>query len=121
MKGFMRITGSGFGVNKNDIRVWLKNGNGEMVYELNVVEISDTELKVRIPGGEGEGEFKVVVIREGYGNAGVATTGVDIFWYRIGVHNIEPRTGSLNGGTILTITGENFSPLISENQVYIGN
>jgi hypothetical protein len=37
------------------------------------------------------------------------------------VTSVSPTIGSSNGGTVLTITGRNFCPLVEDNQAYIGN
>lgn len=118
LKGFMTITGSGFGSNKNDLTVWLNNGSN--VYQMNVIEANDTTLKVRIPGGL-PGDFDVLVQKAGLGYAQVNPVGANAFTYGIFVDSISPSTGSINGGTILTITGSNFSPVLLENQAYIGD
>lgn len=62
LKGFMTITGTNFGTNVNDLTVWLQKA-GVNAYQLNVIEATDTELKVRIPGAEQSDEFRVIVTR----------------------------------------------------------
>src|SRR5690606_10179937 len=42
------------------------------------------------------------------------------FAYQILVTSITPETGSKYGGTLLTITGENFSVAPTDNQVFLG-
>ena len=114
----MTITGSGFGNDKNAITVWLNNGSN--VYQMNVIEANDTSLKVRIPGGL-PGHFNVLVKLAGLGYAQVNPLDANAFTYGIFVDSIFPVTGSINGGTVLTITGSNFSPVLLENQVYVGD
>lgn len=114
----MNISGSGFGSDKSKLTAWLNNGTN--VYQLNVIEASDTLLKVRIPGGL-PGNFNVVVQKEGSGYADVNPVGANAFTYGIWIDSISPATGSMNGGTIITISGKNFSPVLAENQVYVGN
>lgn len=108
----MTIEGTGFGTNANDLSVWLHNETAGYVYQLNVIEVADTELKVRIPGGESHGTYRVLVTREGLGDAIPNPVDANVFSYRISINSISPTTGSINGGTILTITGENFSPIL---------
>ena len=62
LKGFMIITGSGFGTVPGALTVWLQLSSINK-YQLNIIEVSDTQLKVRIPGGEASGEFRVIVTR----------------------------------------------------------
>lgn len=50
LKGFMTVTGEGFGTDKSLINAWLMK-DGINVYPLNVIQITDTTLKLRIPGG----------------------------------------------------------------------
>lgn len=119
LKASMNITGVRFGTNRSEVTVWLVK-NTTRVYQLNVLKINDTQMLVRIPGGL-PGIFRVVVSRIAYGNSKENTVGAATFTYEIGVTSISPLTGSINGGTILTITGNNFSPDPTENQVFIGS
>lgn len=60
---------------------------------------------MRIPGAEASGDFNVIVTREGFGNAVPSPANSNLFTYGIFVTSITPTTGSINGGTVLTITG----------------
>jgi hypothetical protein len=42
------------------------------------------------------------------GDSIAATAGSNTFQYSVTVTGISPATGSINGGTLLTITGTNF-------------
>ena len=75
LKGNMTITGLGFGTSASDLTVFLVNSIGERTYQMNVLSASDTELLVKIPGGE-SGTFTVIVNRAGYGDSSETTTGV---------------------------------------------
>lgn len=57
LKGTMEITGIGFGVNQAAIRVDLANSSGK-VYQMRVLKLNDTYIKVGIPGGL-TGKYKV--------------------------------------------------------------
>ena len=46
----MNITGSGFGTNISDVQIHLANGSGK-VYEMRVLELTDTMIQCGIPGG----------------------------------------------------------------------
>ena len=66
LKGVMTISGSGFGVDKSVLKVNLVNGT-EILYEMRILSVSDTELKCGIPGGlAGNYEVKVTKAGEGY-------------------------------------------------------
>ena len=118
LKGSLTINGIRFGTNRSEVTVWLVNTTAR-VYQLNVIRINDTQLLVKLPGGL-PGTFKVVVSRVGFGNSMESTVGAATFVYEVVVTSISPLTGSINGGTILTITGRNFSPDPAENQVFVG-
>jgi len=112
LKGSMNITGTNFGTVKGDLNVYLVNSTGHRVYQMNVLNVSDTQLTVKIPGGETAGTFTVVVNRAGFGDSAEATTDAAKFKYEIVITSITPSSGSPNGGTVLTIAGVNFCPLI---------
>lgn len=118
LKGSMTINGLRFGTNRSEVTVWLTNSTAR-VYQLNVIRINDTQLLVKLPGGL-PGTFKVVVSRLGYGNSKESTAGIATFKYEIVINSVSPTVGSRSGGTILTITGRNFSPDPTDNQVFVG-
>jgi hypothetical protein len=120
LKGSLKIFGSNFGNNKSALAVYLTNSTGFRVYQLNVLEANDTEVKVKLSGGL-TGAFNVSVVRWGYGSSIEATPGIATFKYEIVITGISPTVGSKHGGTILTITGRNFSPDPLDNQVYISD
>ena len=80
---------------------------------------SDPDVIWAYLGGGQSGDYKLSVSRTGYGQSKPATDGADAFSYVVKVNSISPAAGSSAGGTILTITGENF--VSGSNQVYIGN
>lgn len=98
----MTINGSNFGNDKSQLNVWLNNGTN--IYKLNVIEASDITLKVRIPGGV-SGNFNVLVQKMGVGYAQPNPINANAFSYGIFIDSITPLSGSINGGTILTING----------------
>jgi hypothetical protein len=59
LKGIMNITGSGFGTNPSAVRVDLANATGK-VYQMRILTLNDTFIKVGIPGGLA-GHYKVQV------------------------------------------------------------
>lgn len=54
------------------------------------------------------------------GDSIAATAYSNIFEYAVSVSSIYPQTGSINGGTLLTITGVNFVNDTTQTNVYIG-
>ena len=118
LKGFMNITGEEFGTDKSELSVWLTQ-NSENIYQLNVIDVNNTNIYVRISGGE-SGEFRVAVNKKSSGYASIESSDANKFVYGIFVTSVYPSTGSINGGTVLTIQGENFSADKRENQVYVG-
>ena len=42
------------------------------------------------------------------------------FTYGTFITSVTPTSGSIFGGTVLTIIGENFSPTVLSNQAYVG-
>lgn len=81
---------------------------------LNPETMSDNTIEALLPGGR-TGSFKLVVEKE------IGRSNKKNFRYEIKVTGLSPKTGSVGGGTVLTITGENFSKVPNENQVFIGD
>jgi hypothetical protein len=67
VKTVMNITGSGFGNDASQITVYLTNSSGN-IYQMKILDITDTLLKVGVPGGL-PGTFDVNVAKAGFGNA----------------------------------------------------
>jgi hypothetical protein len=107
LKTPMRIYGSNFnGTVPSNNRAYLDTPDGEQVYELSIVTVASngTWMDVILPGGH-NGHYFVRTRKLGIGDSSK-----DIpFEYRILIYSISPVSGSKNGGTVLTITGDNFS------------
>jgi len=87
----------------------LSNSSGK-VYPLRVISIVDTKIKVGLSGGL-TGMFKVqVTMPTTSGDSVASPVGADAFEYVNSITSISPLTGSYYGGTLITITGTNFSP-----------
>jgi hypothetical protein len=119
IKGLLQIVGSGFGTNKTAVQVFLSNSSGK-VYQLNVLSVNDTNVQAGLSGGLA-GTFTVQVTLPDFNGDNIAAPGVDQFQYLCSITSVSPSTGSYNGGTLLTITGTNFSPAYSDTLVYIGD
>lgn len=121
LKGTLFIYGNGFGTTRADLAVYLVNSTGFRVYQLNILDGNDTSLKVKLSGGV-TGAFKASVVRAGYGSSTESAAGAADFKYEIVVTGVAPATAaSRNGGTVLTVTGRNFSPDPLDNQVYVSD
>jgi hypothetical protein len=118
LKGALTITGNRFGTNSAAVKVFLSNATGK-IYPLKVLSINNTEIKVGLPGGNA-GSYKVEVNVASIGDSLATTAGANDFTYELKINSISPSTGSFYGGTLLTITGVNFSPSLSETIVYVG-
>ncbi len=119
MKGVMNITGTGFGTDLSKLTVYLTNSSGN-IYQMKVLSANDTFIKAGIPGGL-PGNFDVNVIKEGFGNAIANPTTANDFVYEVVIESVTPNTGSISGGTLITITGRNFVPDVLDTMVTIGN
>lgn len=119
IKGLLNITGTGFGTVAANIQVFLSNSSGK-VYQLRVIAATDTRITVGLSGGL-PGVFTVqITLPNSVGNS-IATGGADQFQYLCSITSISPTSGSYYGGTLLTITGNNFSPAYSDTLVYVGD
>lgn len=119
MKGVMNITGTGFGNNKDDLKIFLTNSSGN-IYKMKVLTANDTFIQAGIPGGL-PGVFKVNVLKNGFGYANAINDTANQFTYEAVIDSIVPSTGSYFGGTLLTITGRNFVADVLDSMVTIGN
>lgn len=58
---------------------------------------------------------------DGQGDITPTDSAADDFVYELVIETISPTTGAYHGGTLLTITGRNFSPNNLENLVFVGD
>jgi hypothetical protein len=99
------------------VQVFLANSTGK-IYSLKVLTINDTYIKVGLPGGDA-GDFTVQVNLATTGDS-VIVGGSNQFSYAFSINSISPSTGSYYGGTLITISGVNFSPDYQQTLVYVG-
>lgn len=99
--------------------VFLSNSTGK-IYQLTILTLNSTYIKVGLPGGEA-GNFIVEVNTVSNGDSIASTVGSNAFSYVFSISSVSPNTGSYNGGTLLTITGNNFSPEIQNTLIFIGD
>jgi hypothetical protein len=82
---------------------------------LNVVEVDDDAKELTCMfGGAKSGEFQITIRHKSYGL--VDTEGM-ILDVSARVTSYSPQVGSIYGGTLLTITGENFGTVATDNPV----
>jgi len=103
------ITGTGFGTSASVLHPVRVNGKPapHSTY-------GDTEIKVVLPANP-PGTYPLVVSTA----VGNATGSADIT-YTLRVDNVYPTSGSQDGGTDITITGEGFSTNKEENLIHFG-
>ena len=120
LKGVLTITGTGFGSVPSAISVYLlpKNSSANIGYQMRVLSVSNTQVTAGIPGGL-PGAYDVKVKIEGKGDIEPSDSSADDFVYELVIESISPSSGSYHGGTVLTITGRNFSPNDLENLAFI--
>lgn len=82
--------------------------------------MNNTYIKVGLSGGL-PGVYTVEVsFSHSVGNSVPVINGSNIFEYKLQVVSVYPKVGSFFGGTLITITGVNFSPAQGETHVYVG-
>ena len=69
-------------------------------------------------GGGHSGQYQISVRHREYGLVGTEFLILDV---SASVIEFSPRTGSIYGGTLLTITGNNFGNVYTDNTVQISN
>ena len=101
------ILGSNFGTNQSNVEVFLSNSEGQ-VYQLKVLEVNDGIIHCGVSGGK-EGSYQVQVnFLDGTGDAVADDPLMSAFDYSFQIDSISPSVGSFYGGTLLTISGQNF-------------
>ena len=113
------ITGSGFGVDKTKVRVFLDTEKVNGVYEISVQEVTNTQIKAILGGGK-SGAYFLRVELVGMGASIASFSGSNSFKYEITITKVSVKEGSREGGTVIGIDGTNFSPVLNQNQVFIG-
>ena len=120
IKQAIRISGSGFGSNKNHLNVIMKKTGSSNNEEkkLKVLRITDSLLTVGFPGCL-PGTYSISIHKEQVTETGTIKSSsivlegspdANILTAKVSIQSISPLTGSPYGGTELTITGSNFSP-----------
>lgn len=115
----LEVSGANFGTNASQLQVFLSNSSGK-VYQLNILSSNDTYLKLGLSGGLA-GTFTLQVNLPVAGDSVPATVGADQFSYIVSIQSISPTSGSLYGGTLITITGQNFATDTQQTLAFVGS
>ncbi|XP_061122944.1 PKHD1 like 1, tandem duplicate 1 [Syngnathus typhle] len=109
----LTVLGSNLGEPANNSKVYV----GEM--ECQIEQWTSTNITCLLPMlPAGLHDVHVQVGNKGYPQS---SNGVDArIEYVLEVHSISPTTGSLMGGTQVTVSGAGFSQNVSDNKVYFG-
>jgi hypothetical protein len=93
------------------------DANGDYTRYLNVIGVDDAAKTLTVMfGGAYSGEFQLAIRHSQYGL--VDTEGMILTVEGV-VNSYSPTTGSIYGGTLLTITGQNFGNEITDNPVQL--
>ena len=93
--------------------------NSSYVRYLNVIEVDDNaKTFVAMFGGAESGTFQISIRHKDYGLIGTDGLILDV---SSTVTSYSPTTGSIYGGTLLTITGTNFGNEFTDNPVQISS
>lgn len=118
----INITGFPNTINKDDLEVSVvsTNLNPQIVRQINVVEAgvygTGHYIKAKF-GGSDSGIYQLKVRSRNYGN--LDTTGITL--KTIGkVTDFNPKSGSVHGGTLITVDGYHFSDDYQDNPIRIG-
>lgn len=120
-KELIKIEGAAFGTDATKLKVWLMNTtNSSIFYQLSIINVTDTQIFAVLGGGK-IGNYYLNLELEGVGYSKTSTTDSNLFKYELTITNVSPTSGSVYGGTKLTFTGKNFSPINNQNQVFISD
>jgi hypothetical protein len=123
LKGILTlsVTNYPYTLVQSDIEVSIvSQSNSSLVRYINVIEVGNDSgnqyIKVKFGGSE-SGLYDVFVRAKSYGR--FDSTGVTLRTIGV-VTSFSPNQGSLFGGTLITVTGYNFSTDIQDNPIRIG-
>lgn len=124
LKSDLIVAGENFGTDYEKLTVTLvSKADASKTYDCKLMsnlQLERNGLTCQLGGGDA-GAYRVVVRHSEYGYSRPTPETAADFEYKVEVTSLSPSSGSVAGGTILTIKGVNFSPTISENQVVIGD
>lgn len=116
----IKLTGFPLTLDINDLEVSVIGRNRNIVTKINVVEVGpdgdDQYIKVKFGGSESD-IYDLNVKSRAYGY--FDTTGITLTTVGI-VTDYNPKSGSVHGGTLITVDGYHFSSDYQDNPVRIG-
>lgn len=84
-----------------------------------MLSLTNTQIKVGLPGGR-SGVYTVEVNVAANGDSIAGSLNSNVFKYELSMASVTPTSGSIYGGTLLTIAGVNFATDTRDTLVYIG-
>ena len=121
LKTIVSVEGSNFGTDKSKVKLFLVSTlKNTTIYELSVINCT-INLIYGVLGGGQVGSYKLKIELDQVGSSKEALINTALFKYELIVISLSPQTGSIYGGTQITIKGVNFSPVKKQNQVYLGD
>ena len=118
--GSLTISGSHFGTDQSQLTVRLEpEAASGISYDCAVSQLSDTSITCSLQGGR-TGLYRVKITKTGIGHSIGSPVTADEFRFAVPVTSVTPSSGSLEGGTTLTISGSSFGVLQHEPRVLIG-
>jgi hypothetical protein len=107
-------------LNRKDFSVSATNTkDAKNVRLLNVIEVDQTKKTLLCMfGGAWSGQYKISIRQNNYGLLDTDTNKVELT-VESTVSSVSPQTGSIYGGTLLTIKGTNFGKEFTDNPVQI--
>jgi hypothetical protein len=103
-------------LSRNDFSVNATNiSNPTYFRQMNVIAVDDTNKMLTVMfGGAWSGDYQINIRHSQYG---LLDTTALRFTVGANVTSISPSTGSIHGGTLVTITGTNFGTVTTDNPV----
>ena len=86
---------------------------------MSVLEFNATSILVGLSGGLA-GDYNVKINIPVIGDSIPFSAGDDSFSYKVTVTSVSPASGSISGGSLITITGTNFDTTAQQTLVFIG-
>ena len=121
-KAILSIQGFGFGNDSSKVNVFLDKNDNVTSYQLSEISLDSINgVITAVLSGGSQGNYTVRVNIEDIGDSMPINVTANLFFYELIVLNVSPNIGSVLGGTLLSINGVNFSPILNQNQVFIGD
>ena len=124
LKQILTINGNQFGNDPSAVTVMLVPKANSDLYPLECFkvdgQVTNTSIKCHLTGGK-SGSYTVQVIIDGVGTAVPNPATAGDLKMEIVVDSVSGSSGSVEGGHLITISGQNFSAVPTDNQVVFGD